>query len=71
MGGLWENAQKLEHTQEHVAEEHEWQDTETTTCVHGVGNNLGLRPAWRSMTGTFMSAIALYVLRVCTVWKIS
>ena len=45
MGGLWENAQKLEHIQEHVAEEHECQDTEATTSVHGVRNNLGLRPA--------------------------
>ena len=44
---------------------------EKTKYVHGVGNNLRLRPAWRSITGARMSTIALYVLRVCTVWKIS
>ena len=27
--------------------------------VRGVGNNLGLRLAWRSMTGALMSAAAL------------
>ena len=70
MGRLWKNFQKLERIQEHVAEEHERQDTETTACVHGVGNILRLWPAWRSMTGALMSAIALYVLRVRTVWKI-
>ena len=59
MGRLWENDQKLERIQEHVAEEHEWQDTETNTCVHGVGNILRLRPAWRSITGALMSTIAL------------
>ena len=70
MGRLWENVQKLERIQEHVAEDHEWQDMETATRVLGVGNNLRLRPAWRSMTGVFMSTIALYALRVCTVWEI-
>ena len=70
MGRLWENAQELERIQEHVADDHEWQDTEAATCVHGVENNLGMRPDWRSMTGVVMSAIALFVLRVCTVWEI-
>ena len=65
MGRLWENAQELERIQEHVADDHGWQDTEAATCVHGVENNLGLRPDWRSMTGMVMSAIALFVLRVC------
>ena len=38
--------------------------------MRGVGNNVRLRLAWRSMTRAFMSAIALYVLRVCMVWEI-
>ena len=38
--------------------------------VRGVRNNLRLRLAWRSMTGAFMSTIALYVLKGCMVWEI-
>ena len=30
-------------------------------CVHGVGNNLRPRLAWRSMTGACMSTVALDV----------
>ena len=38
--------------------------------MHNVGSNSRPRVAWRSISGVFMSAITLYVLRVCMVWEI-